>query len=122
MTTTDNSEPVSELKAVKTEIRRSPDFRSIYANWVQTQFSPHEVSFLLGEAFQSSPEVVEVEQKARLILGPLEAKLVMFILAKMVSGYESQFGTINIPERIVREMAAQVPELLELIEKKTEGE
>jgi hypothetical protein len=72
MTTDEGLEPTIQV-APKSEITKSLDFCTIYSNWVQTNFSPHEVSLLLGQSFQSSPETVEVELKARIIFGPLEA-------------------------------------------------
>lgn len=105
-----------------TEFIKSPNFRSIYTNWIQAQFSPHDFSFLLGEAFQPNPETIEVQHTGRVIMGPLEAKLLMFILGKLVSSYEQQFGLINIPDKIVQEMTEQIPELKTFIGNVTEGD
>ena len=41
----------------KQEIRQSADFESIYANWMQATFSPHEMSLIVGQSFQTAPGV-----------------------------------------------------------------
>jgi len=122
MTTDEGLEPTPSPVVPKSEIAKSPDFCTIYSNWVQTNFSPHEVSLLLGQSFQTSPETVEVELKARIIFGPLEAKLVFFILGKMIKSYESQFPEIKIPEAILRNMASQLPEFQEMLDEQNKSE
>ncbi len=106
---------------VKQEIRKSPDFGSIYANWIQAQFSMNELSLLIGEAF-SANGILEIEQKARIVIAPLQAKLLTAILAKVVTTYEQQNGKINIPESALQELVKQIPEIRTMIEPKTDGD
>lgn len=108
--------------AAKQEIKQSADFKSIYANWVQGSFSPHEIWVLIGESFPNGPQSVSVEQKARLIFSPLEAKLLSIILHKIVSAHEEQFGTLLIPRVIGDQLVDQMPEIKELMAPKTEGD
>jgi Protein of unknown function (DUF3467) len=100
---------------VKQEIRRSPDFKSIYANWAQTSFSPYEITLLVGEATQSAtPNLVEIEQRARITFSPLEAKLVMAFLQNVLTKYEGQYGRVAIPDIVLQPLLEQVPELKKL--------
>lgn len=115
MTTDEGLEPTPNQVVPKVEIAKSPDFCTIYSNWVQTHFSAHEISLLLGQSFQTTPETIDVDLKARVVFGPLEAKLVFFILGKMIKNYESQFAEIKIPELILRSMADQLPEFQEML-------
>jgi hypothetical protein len=106
----------------KQEITKSADFKSYFANWVSATFSVHEVSMVIGESFQTGPETVEVSQKARVIFSPVEGKLLMVILRKIVDAYEVQFGRINIPHQIGDPLLEQMPELKEFMDSKTEGD
>jgi hypothetical protein len=117
-------EPTSGPVVLKSEITKSPDFCAIYSNWVQTGYSAHEISLLIGQSFQKDAEILEVDLKARVVFGPLEAKLVFYILGKMIKGYESQFEEIKIPEVVLRNMASQLPEFQEMLDarEKSEGD
>lgn len=107
--------------AQKQEIKQSADFRSIYANWVQGSFGPHDIWVIVGESFPTGPESVGVEQKARIIFSPLEAKMLTIILRKIVEAYEDQFGKLVIPHVIGDALVDQLPELKALMGPKKEG-
>ena len=86
----------------------SPDYRSVYANWVQCGFTPYDMSVVVGEAYPN-PEVenaFDVERKLRLILSPLEAKLVVGMLFATIRAFEEKFGTIGIPEEMAQQLKA----------------
>lgn len=108
--------------AQKQEIKQSEDFKSIYANWIQGSFGPHDVWVIVGQSFPSGPQSVSVEQKARIIFSPLEAKLLSIILRKIMDAYEEQFGKISIPHVIGDLLVDQLPEIKELMAPKTEGD
>lgn len=77
---------------------RSPDFKTVYANWIQGAYTAFDISILAGEAYAPSPaEPVSVELKARLVISPLEAKFLVRILRGMIASHERQYGPINIP-------------------------
>ena len=84
----------------KIEVRKSPDFKSIYVNWIQAASSPYDVFMNLGETSPLENGDIEVEHKVRVVFSPLEAKLVTAIMAKTILAYEKQFGTIVIPESL----------------------
>jgi hypothetical protein len=107
--------------APKQEIKQSADFKSIYANWVQGSFSPHDVWVIFGESFPNGPQSAIVEQKARVIVSPLEAKLLAMILGKIVGAYEEQFGKLVVPHVIGDLLVDQIPEIKKLMAPKTEG-
>lgn len=101
------------------EIKQSEDFKSIYANWVQGSFGPHEIWMLVGQSFPTGPNSAAIEQKARLIFSPLEAKLLTVILSKIVGAYEDQFGKIVVPHVVGDLLVDQMPEIKELMAPKT---
>jgi hypothetical protein len=119
--TTKKRKSISSPK-IKQEFSRAPDFRSIYANWVQATFSPHDISMMVGESFQTGPQIVGVEHKARIIFSPLEGKLLSVILRKIVETYETQFGEIVVPHVIGDQLVDQLPEIMELMAPKTEND
>ena len=88
----------------KMQVRNSPDFRSLYVNWVQTAVSPMDISMVVGEASPIGSGSFEVEQKARLMLSPLEAKIIVAMLLTAVKGYETQYGEIRVPESLAAQM------------------
>src|SRR5436305_8728825 len=81
--------------------QRSPDFRTIYANFIQTAHTAFDVSFTFGE----TSGVVEedgkalVEQKVRLVLTPLEALVLRQMLNNLIAMHQQQFGQIAVPEK-----------------------
>ena len=104
------------------EIRQSPDFESIYANWIQATFSAHEISLIVGQSFPVGPGVQGVEQKARIMFSAIEGKMLSVILRKILDTYETQFGKIVIPHVIGDPLVEQLPELKEMMTPKMEGD
>jgi len=111
--------PASEPKV---EIRKAPDFKSIYVNWAQGTASPYDVLLNLGESAPDGSGGIEVELKARVVFSPLEAKMVALILAKTLREHESQFGTIVIPRNVALHLQELLPPKGEKEEKQTEGD
>ncbi len=85
-------------------------FKSIYANFVVTAFSPFDVSLVIGEAVGGDDEGRQVvHQKVRVTMAPAEAKVVMLILANTLRIFEEQFGEVKIPEsQVPAELRANV--------------
>ncbi len=81
---------------------KSADFKTVYANWVQTGFGPFDISLLFGDAVPSDLAVFEVEHKVRVQLNPAEAKILVAMLAECVNNYEKVFGKIHIPVQLAQ--------------------
>lgn len=80
-------------------IRQSHDFKSIYANYVQSVFSPLDIVLLFGEVLSVQTDGgFQVETKARVTVTPAEAKILYSVLGNTIANYESRFGEIKIPE------------------------
>lgn len=107
---------IAKTEPVKQEFTQSPDFESIYANWMQATFSPHEFSLVVGQSFQTAPGVVGIEQKARIMFSPLEGKMLSVILRKILESYETQFGKIIVPHAIGDPLVEQLPEIKEMMD------
>ena len=78
-------------------IRNAADFKSIYVNFAQTAAGPTDISLGVGEAGPTQAGIVEVEMKARLVMAPLQAKIMLMMLVQVIQQYEKQFGKIAIP-------------------------
>jgi len=78
-------------------IQRSPDFRSLYVNNTKFGVTPFEFAFIMGEISEAVDGKPYVDQKIRLLMTPLHAKIFMLILAQNMHNYEQQFGEVVIP-------------------------
>ncbi|MGD0515029.1 MAG: DUF3467 domain-containing protein [Terriglobales bacterium] len=81
-------------------ITRAADFRSLYVNFARLGFNPFELSFFFGEA-GTTPErldQVSVEIKTKIVMSPIEAKLLAQMLTLTLSNYEKKYGVIEIPD------------------------
>jgi hypothetical protein len=105
---TKDEQEVASADAPNIEMHKAENFKTLYANWVQASFTPFDISLVVGQAMSgNAPSTFEVEQKARIIFHPLEAKVVIAMLGKAVETYEKQFGAIPVPGGAV-EMAVAV--------------
>jgi len=80
--------------------RRAPDFRTIYTNNAKFAITPFDFSFILNEVTETEKGEVYVEQKARITMSPLNAKIFAFVLTQNVANFEKQFGEIHIPDNL----------------------
>ncbi len=109
--------PKSEKEAPqqpKVSFREAPDFKSIYVNWIQTATSQLEIVMIVAEMHPLGPEMhplgpggIEVEQKARVMMHPLQAKIVVEMLQNAIRSYEENYGEIKIPGGILAQVEVQ---------------
>jgi hypothetical protein len=90
-------------------IRNAADFRSIYVNFAQTAANPTDITLGVGEAGPTQTGVVEIEMKARLVMAPMQAKIVLGMLFHIIRQYEAQFGKIEIPSVVASQLTVPVP-------------
>jgi hypothetical protein len=82
----------------KLQFHKAEDFKSFYVNWVQSSFTPFDISLVVGEFFSADePGTFEVMQKARIILNPVEAKIISGMLLEALKNYQLQFGSVTVP-------------------------
>lgn len=94
----DNKPQINITAVTDMMTRRSPDFRSIYANNTKFGASAFEFSFILGEITESAEGKLYVDQKVRILMSPLHAKIFVMVLAQNIENFEARFGNINVPE------------------------
>jgi hypothetical protein len=107
---TDSAPQFEEVKATHT-----PQYASVYANNAQVLTNFFDTSIVFGEMIGIQDGVLSVEQKVRVVLGLAQVKLLAMTLIQQLENYEKEFGTINIPTRIVP------PELISFMKRASEA-
>jgi hypothetical protein len=90
------SDPPSEKPPhrvqIKIEIPR--DLKATYANFAVISHSPSEMIFDFAQVLPQQPKA---PVQARLVMTPLNAKLLYRALGENIAKYEAQFGEIKLP-------------------------
>ncbi len=77
------------------------DFKLIYANFIQSAFSPLDVAFVFGEVMHADQGSQSILTKVRVTMTPAEAKLFRGIISDTIRNYEEKFGEIAVPAIMV---------------------
>jgi hypothetical protein len=88
-------------------LHNAADFKSIYVNFVQTAANVTDISIMAGEASPSETGVPEIEMKVRLVVAPIQAKVMLGMLLEVIRQYEEKFGKIAMPAPMAAQMAAR---------------
>jgi hypothetical protein len=88
-------EPPSAATPGRVTLALPGDLEPVYANFALISHSAQEMVIDLA---QIMPQIPQAKVKVRLIMTPLNAKLLLRALDENLSRYESRFGTINVPE------------------------
>lgn len=90
--------PVPEVAENVTPVL-APDYKSMYINFVQAGYTPFDIGLLVGESAGYTVDGGKhfVEFKAKLVMTPLEAKVLAKIIGRTLEAYEKQFGVIEVP-------------------------
>src|SRR4051812_43176085 len=90
-----------EKTTQRTEIiytRPGDDILSFYANNVSVGGTAFDLRIVFGEAISASPTAVTIEQRVRVTMAWLEAKMLSQFLAKNIEMYEALNGPIKTPK------------------------
>jgi len=79
----------------RVQVHLPADLEPIYSNLALITNSPSEIVI---DFAQIMPQVAQARVRARLVLTPLNAKLVLRALTDHLARFEAQFGQITIPE------------------------
>jgi Protein of unknown function (DUF3467) len=81
---------------------RTPEFRSIYANYIRVNFNPFEISILFGQAgvLPEKQDTVAIEMTSRVTMDVIEAKLLHQMLTRTIVNFESKYGHVAIPDDV----------------------
>jgi hypothetical protein len=84
----------TKAKSKSLNVELPGDLEPIYANFVLISHSPSEIIFDLSQMMPNQPKV---RVKARVVMTPLNAKLLLRALQDNLSKYETSFGEISTP-------------------------
>jgi hypothetical protein len=90
------------------QIYNAADFKSIYVNFVQTAASPTDISIGIGETSPTQTGATNLEMKARIVMAPLQAKIMAAMLVQAIQQFEKQYGEIVIPPAVSTQLAVPV--------------
>jgi len=85
----------SEQKPTRINIELSADLESTYANFALISHTPSE---LFLDFAQIMPNTPNAKIRARLIMTPMNAKLLHRALTENLQKFEAKYGAINLPE------------------------
>jgi hypothetical protein len=77
------------------QIQLSPNLEPIYANFA---LITHSHSEIVIDFAQAMPQMTQARVKARIVMTPLNAKLLLRALSGTLKRYEDSHGKIEIPE------------------------
>ena len=77
-------------------IERADSFAEFYVNHCQVGFTPYDVFIFLSEAAHGSDGNVHLRQKTRVVMSPIEAKLLIKFLTNAMVTFESTYGEVKI--------------------------
>lgn len=83
-------------------LMQDKDFKTIYTNFVNANYSPFDIVLMLGELMGPAPDGKQVVlQRAKVVMSPVEAKIVAAILNGAVSKFEKRFGRLVISRELM---------------------
>ncbi len=85
------------------EYVKGPSFASSYCNNIAYAVNLIDFVLIFGEAIDATPDVVTVEQRARITMSPVQAKVLSAILTDQIANYEARSGKVlEIPEGMIQ--------------------
>ena len=77
-------------------IEKADSFAEYYVNHCQVGFTPYDVFIFLSEAAHGSDGNVHLRQKTRVVMSPIEAKLLIKFLTNAMVAFENTYGEVKI--------------------------
>ena len=99
--------------STRVQVHLPADLEPIYSNFALITNSPSEI---VVDFAQIMPQVAQARIRARVVMTPLNTKLVLRALTDHLARYETQFGEIVVPaggglaEQLFRPPASGTPE------------
>jgi len=84
-----------EAQAVRLNVEVPPELEAIYANLAVIRHSPSEVVL---DFVRQMPDQPRAKVYARIVMTPMNAKLLLRALEQNLGAYEEKFGEIRTPE------------------------
>jgi hypothetical protein len=71
-----------------------------YANNVAYSITPIDFTFVFGQVVEGNEQQINIEQRARVTVSPIQAKLLMIMLHAQIEAFEAANGEIRIPNQV----------------------
>ncbi len=84
-----------EGKNIPPDFTYASDYQTIYTNFIQSLYTPIDISLILGISGGFRDGKWHVENKARIIMAPKEALIMLGILRDAINAYQKNIGPIN---------------------------
>ena len=85
---------MNKPRAMRVNVKVPPDLEATYANFAVISHSPSEIIMDFARVL---PNIPQAKVYARIIITPMNAKLVLRALQQNLERYKSQFGEIPLP-------------------------
>lgn len=92
------AEPAKGVQPTRINIELPTDLEAIYSNLTLISHSPSEIIIDFARVMPNAPKS---KVYSRIVMTPMNAKLLHRALTENLKKYEAKYGTINIPENIV---------------------
>jgi hypothetical protein len=87
--------PVKPPAGGRLAVHLPAELRPIYANFAVIT---HSASEFVMDLAQVMPQVPQARVQARVVMTPLNAKLLLRAMTDNLAKYEAQYGTVKVPE------------------------
>jgi len=106
--------PEDQLEDQTIELVKAPDFKHIYSNHANFVTGVFDFSIIFGEIVEidKAKQIAKVEQRVRIAMSPIQAKLFVSSFDQQIKAYEKNFGEIKMPDVLkasVQQAAEVVP-------------
>jgi hypothetical protein len=101
----------TQEEKVSVKYIQAPEYRSMYTNSAAFQLGPYDVGISFGEVVEvdQKNEIATVEQRVKVMMSPLHAKILTMQMVEQIKAFENNFGKIVIPPGMVK-LAKQAEE------------
>lgn len=89
-------QPLAEGQQIRLNVEVPPELEATYANLAVIRHSPSEVVI---DFIRQMPDQPRARVYARVVMTPINAKLLQRALGENLAAYESKFGEIRTPEQ-----------------------
>lgn len=89
-------QPLAESQQIRLNVEVPPELEATYANLAVIRHSPSEVVI---DFIRQMPDQPRARVYARVVMTPINAKLLQRALGENLAAYESKFGEIRTPEQ-----------------------
>lgn len=93
-----SNEKMAEGEDLDVVTQEAADFKHVYTNHIQGATTAFDVSLTIGEVIQVGNGKIVIENRVRVSMSPLEAKVLQRIMTNLVYQHEGTYGPIHVPE------------------------